>query len=187
MIHRWAGNYGRAGESIGEYVQRFSQPVNPNQIGKIHSYDKTAEDPSGLVRSQERDNRIRTLRARPVADIEQRHPALASYVQKFVRGGLSRGPYKLFSDFAASYVGHDPTEVLVKQVIRADGTKGNAFYAEPWIRLMKLQFGRVTVTKVMIAGGITLLAIGAGIAYYYWLITQTGTADLGRYHRLRGR
>ena len=48
------------------------------------------------------------------------------------------------------------------------------------------QFG--VISAVVKPGlGITLLAIGAGIAYYYWLITQTGTADLGRYHRLRGR
>jgi hypothetical protein len=74
MLHRWAGNYGKANESFGSYIQRFSQPVNPNQIGKIHAYDKTPDDPTGINHSRARDARIRNFRSMSATEIETRYP-----------------------------------------------------------------------------------------------------------------
>lgn len=164
MLHRWAGKYGRPGESFGDYIQRFSQPVNPNQIGKIHAYDRTEDDPSGQIRAQARDARIRANRARPVEDIVRRYPDLAAYVLKFMQGKIPRGPYAHFADFAASYAGRSAGDVPVGQA------KGNVFYAEPWIYTFNVKFNRTTG---LVAAGITLLAIGAGIGYYFWLKAKT--------------
>lgn len=174
MTHRWAGNYGRPGESLGEYIQRFSQPVNVTQIGRVYNYDRTADDPTGVAHSQARDARIRANRARAVSDIERQHPELAAYVLKFMRGGVSRTPYALFADFAAAYAGHSASDTLVGQA------KGNAFYAEPWIHTLDVTFTK-TATTAVIAAGLTLVALGAGVGYYFWRKGQT-VAGLGNAH-----
>lgn len=158
MLHRWTGNYGHSGESFGDYIQRFSQPVNPSQIGKVHDYDRTEQDPSGLILSGERDVRIRANRARSVAEIERRFPELATYVRKFLQGAVPRLPYILFANFAAPKV-----RSRLEEVGRG---KGNVFYAEPWVYRLDIRFSRTTVA---IAAGLTLLAIGAGVGYYFWL------------------
>lgn len=170
MAHRWLGNYGRPGESFGEYIQRFSQPVNPDQIGVIHTYDRTVSDPTGIRRSQERDARIRELRARPVASMERQYPQLAAYVMKFMRGGVPRTPYAMFADFAAPGVGGGGDRLLVT-------AGGNAFYSEPWITGLQIAVKyRPSGTQMALLG---LAAVAAAAAYYFLVYRKRALAGLG--------
>ena len=165
MANRWLGMPAmqQSSASFGQYIQRFSQPVNPNQIGVIHPYDKTADDPTGQRHSQERDVRIRAFRARSAESIARQYPALAAYVMKFFKGQVSREPFANFANFAAPSV-----QKSLPVVGRAGG---NVFYSEPWIGTLDvviLGARRLVSSPIAIAAGLTLVAIGSLIGYYYW-------------------
>lgn len=135
LTNRWAGRYGLAGETLGQLAQRFCQPINPAQIGKIHDYDRTPADPTGLTASRARDARIRANRARPVQCYAtgcqgvRAVPELLRYVSAFMQGRVWDPRYLGLTDFAAHYAGHGPEDVLVRLP-----NVNNAFYRETWTR-----------------------------------------------------
>lgn len=168
LTNRWAGRYGREGETLGQFAQRFCQPINPSQIGKIHDYDRTPEDPTGLTASRARDARIRANRARPVQCYAtgcsgvRAVPELLTYVTRFMQGKAIFDPrYIGLTDFAARYAGHGPEDIPVALPVT-----GNVFYRETWtrswtpttVRIVQGSSGRVFSKLLPFAAGLGIVA-----------------------------
>lgn len=143
VLNRWIGRYGQDKETFGGYIQRFSQPVNPNEIGRVREYDYRAQEFQGdpeecagaagtemcaLARARARWNRIENNRKRPLAWYEQNVPAIVATVQKFMAGGLPNREFPGWTDFAAQYAGHGTEDTSVS----TEGTFANSFYRETW-------------------------------------------------------
>ena len=173
VLNRWVGRYGQPEESFGGYVQRFSQPVNPNEIGRVHEYDyrtqefeRDLEECSGtagteacaLARARARWNRIENNRKRPLSWYEQNVPAIVTTVQKFMAGGLPNREFPGWTDFAAGYAGHGPEDTPVS----TDGTFSNAFYQETWAENWTGNTVKIVLPKRAGIGLLAALLLTAG-------------------------
>lgn len=168
MLNRWAsGRYG--GGTWGEWVQRFSQPINPNQIGVIHSYDVTDTDPTGEVRSGERDARIAANRARPLSWYVENRPEVVGLVRDFFYGRVPARPeHVALLDFAAGFVSGGAGDVRVR-VPGVDCSGSNAFYRESWASDWTARTVRVEADRGWIGPMVALfLGFSAGGAILWW-------------------
>lgn len=189
LTNRWAGKYGRTGETLGQYAQRFCQPINPAQIGVVHSYDRTSEDPTGLVASRARDARIRANRARPVACYftggsscggVRAAPDLVDYVLRFMRGEVWDRRYVGLTDWAAPYAGHGAEDIPVSLPV-----EGNTFYRETWTAgwdAGTVSMSGAASTSPLRAGlGLLggILVAGLGVGLLVWHRRHTHNMRLG--------
>lgn len=146
-------------------IRAYSQPINPFWADK------------GEPAVQAHRAKITNLTP------EQVDPLVLDTVTRFMQGKISGIAFAGLVHFAARSLSYadDPTHVG-PQAVAGLGTKSNVFYKSNvsinWpADLLKFRF---TTTTAIVAGGVTLLAIGAGIAYYYWLKARTlkATANL---------
>lgn len=179
ITNRWASRYGQPGETLGEYAQRFSEPINPAQIGVMHPLQdvSTADDPGGVLSANARWARIRANRARPISCYAtggggcspvRPAPELVGYVLRFMRGEVWDPRYLALMDWAARGYGHGAEDVLV------DLPTADAFYHEAWASnwppgtVLVGAAGAAWGTSPMRAGlslaaGVTLAALGIAV------------------------
>jgi hypothetical protein len=152
VVNRWVGPnraqraaYGQPGESFSDFIKRFSQPVNPAQIGRVLSYDRretelrgdppeclnggAGSDACALARASARWLRIENNLKRPLSWYETQAPETVDLVRRFLQGQVPNKEFPGWTDFAAGFAGHGPEDVLVS------GPRfENAFYREDWAK-----------------------------------------------------
>jgi len=167
MANRWASGKSRA-ESFGVLLKNYCQPINVNQIGKVHTYDRTPADPEGLVRSAERDARIRANIARPLDWYVANAPETVGLVARFMRG-LLPVPRSMIGvvDFAARFVMHGAPwiEAEIPELQRCSGAE--RFWKMPWSAGWSAGTVRIGGRGVGYVGPVALLVVVAGGSWWY--------------------
>lgn len=178
--NRWiSGKYlgGRGDLPYGTWLRTFSQPINPTQIGVIHEYDRTPEDPSGQIRSAARDARITGNLNRPLSFYVENHPEAVQEVLRFFKGYIPVGPYVGLVDFSQSGIspgGNDIGPIPVPGVYGA-GIESNWFYKEPFsvdwtaetVRIVPPEGVASPRRAILAAIGIGAIAAGVGVYVYH--------------------
>ena len=194
VANRWASKYGQPGETLGQYAQRFSEPINAGQIGVVHPSGQdapTADDPTGLRSATARWARIAANRARPIScyvtggsgcGAVQPSPALVDYVRQFMLGRVWDPRYLALTDWAARGYGHQVDDVPIGL------PTADQFYRETWTA--DWQPGTVMVGNAGVGGwsvsprtaglslaaGIVIAVVGIG-----WWRRRRGSTRRGRW------
>lgn len=146
-------------------ILAYSQPINPKWRNR------------GTAEEQARRARFATMPASAAP------PGVVALVTRFVQGQVPGDLYTGLVHFIAPGVTPAP-EAIGPVTIPGMQPRSNVFFkvstTQNWPSPSELFKFKFSTTAALLAGGITLVAIGAGIAYYYWIISQTGTAGLGR-------
>jgi hypothetical protein len=160
VVNRWVGPprswdkrlaYGQDGESFSHFMMRFSQPINPAQIGRVLPYDRRAtvvvnwrgevidepecldggagSDACALARASARWLRIENNLKRPLSWYEEHAPETVDLVRRFFQGQVPNKGFPGWTDFAAGFVRADPDAVAV-----TSSGFDNAFYRENWAK-----------------------------------------------------
>lgn len=160
VLNRWVGPprpwnerraYGQPGETFSHFMQRFSQPINPEQIGRVLSYDRrttvvvnsrgevidepecldggAGSEECALARAQARWKRIEDNLKRPLSWYEEHAPETVDLVRRFLLGKVPNKDFPGWTDFAAGYAGHGPEDVAV-----TSPGFDNVFYRETWAK-----------------------------------------------------
>jgi hypothetical protein len=178
MIRRWmSGQYagGNTRKPFWKWMQSFSQPINPNQIGVIHAYDRTPEDPSGRIRSAERDARIRSRFARSLGWYEHNTPEVVDLVRRVFEGRV-RQRYPTIVNF--NKPGAGKCSICIGPIpLRGIDGRSNVFFKEPWSQRWTRSVVKMTppsgVVVLSTGGKVALAALGlAAAAGVVWFVEK---------------
>ncbi len=143
VFQRWMGPAGDSAETFRAMIQKFAQPVNPGQIGRVLWYDRRdtalqgdppacigveGSDACAQARAERRWARIAGNLDRPLSEYP---PEIVAQAQAWM-AGKRPNRFPGWTDFAAPFVGGSGGEE------RVYGPRGmllsNVFYREPWAR-----------------------------------------------------
>lgn len=158
-LNRWmSGRYtaGNPNQTYTQALQRFSQPINPRQIGVVHSYDRTEADPSGQINAARRWERIREHLANPYSYYLEHYSGQADMVRRFFRGEVPVNGFVGWVDFAAPGFAQEGD---IRVTVPGLPDNGNWFFKEPFSLAWKAN----TIRIVPITGSTLDAALGVGL------------------------